>query len=87
MTKLVDMRGSTFYEGCTVARAVSSGNTPYIYICEVREIRDGRLYLNDSKQPLRYPGRLLIIDKDPLIKMLEQYEKSKENESPNGQAD
>ena len=81
------MCGSTFHEGCTVARATVSGNTPYIDICKVREIRDGRIYLNDSKQPLRYPNRLLIIDKDPLIKMLEQYEKSKENESPVGQAD
>lgn len=77
MSKLVDMRGDVFHEKYKVARAVVSGSSGYIEICTVTKIENGRLYLDDMKQPIRYPNRLLIIEKDPLIDMVEKYEKSK----------
>ena len=81
MSKLVDMRGDVIHEKYKVARAMVSGSSGYIDICTVTKIVDGRMYLDDSKQPIRFANRLLIIEKDPLIEMMEKYEKSKANDS------
>lgn len=75
-----DMKGFAFNEGCKVARAVMIGKSPVIDICEVTAIKEGKLYLDNSKQPIRYPERLLIIEQDPLYRMVKNYEKSKEQE-------
>jgi hypothetical protein len=73
MTILVDMRGDRFHEGCKVARAVHSGK---IAICTVTRIHNGQIYLDFSKVPINYPRRLLILEKDPLISMMDKYEKT-----------
>lgn len=75
-----DKLGFAFNEGCKVARAVMIGKSPVIDICEVTAIKDGKLYLDNSKQAIRYPERLLIIEQDPLYRMVKNYEKSKEQE-------
>ena len=77
MSKLVDMQGSVFHEGYVVARAQVSGNSPYIALQTVTRIENNKLYLDDSKQPIKFPNRLLIFKKDPLIDMIEKYEESK----------
>ena len=75
-----DMKGFAFNEGCKVARAVMWGKSPKIDICEVTKIKDGKIYLDDSKQHIRFPERLLIIEQDPLYRALKNYENSKEEE-------
>ena len=69
-----DMNGFAFNEGCKVARAVIWGKSPMIEICEVTKIKDGRLYLDDSKQHIRFPERLLIVEQDKLYRMMKQHE-------------
>ena len=75
-----DMKGFAFNEGCTVARATLWGKSPRIEICKVTRIEDGKLYLDDSKQPIRYPERLLIIEQDALYRMMKTYEMQKDQE-------
>jgi hypothetical protein len=72
-----DMRGFAFNEGCKVARAVLWGKSPMLDICTVTKIKDGKIYLDDSKQAMRFPERLLIIEQDPLYRMVKQYEENK----------
>lgn len=71
---MVDMKGFAFHEGCKVARAVLWGKSPKLDICTVTKIKDGKLYLDDSKQAMRFPERLLIIEQDPLYRMVKNYE-------------
>ena len=73
-----DMKGFGFNEGCKVARAVLWSKSPMIEICTVTKIKDGRLYLDNSKQPIKFPERLLIVEQDPLYRVLKNYESSKE---------
>ena len=73
-----DMKGFAFNEGCKVARAVLWGKSPMIEICTVTKIKEGRLYLDDSKQPIKFPDRLLIVEQDPLYRVLKNYENSQE---------
>ena len=75
-----DMKGFAFNEGCTVARATLWGKSPRLELCEVTRIEDGKLYLDNSKQPMKYPERLLIVEQDKLYRMLKTYEQSKEEE-------
>jgi hypothetical protein len=72
-----DMKGFSFNEGCKVARAVLWGKSPMLDICTVTKIKDGKIYLDDSKQAMRFPERLLIIEQDPLYRMVKQYEENK----------
>ncbi len=72
-----DMKGFAFNEGCKVARAVLWGKSPMLDICTVTKIKDGKIYLDDSKQAMRFPDRLLIIEQDPLYRMVKQYEENK----------
>ena len=72
-----DMKGFAFNEGCKVARAVLWGKSPKLDICTVTKIQDGKLYLDDSKQAMRFPERLLIIEQDSLYRMVKQYEENK----------
>lgn len=70
-----DMLGFPFTEGCKVARAVLYGKSPMIDICVVTRIENGRLYLDNSKAPMKIPDRLLIIEQDRLTRMVLDYEK------------
>ena len=72
-----DMMGYAFNEGCKVARAVLWGKTPRIDICVVTSIKDGKIYLDDSRQAIRYPERLLIVEQDPLYRMVKSYGENK----------
>ena len=72
-----DMKGYAFNEGCKVARATLWGKSPKLDICTVTKIKDGKLYLDDSKQAIRFPERLLIIEQDPLYRMVKEYEENK----------
>lgn len=74
-----DMKGFAFNEGCKVARAVLWGKSPILDICTVTKIKDGKIYLNDSKQAMRFPERLLIIEQDPLYRMIKQYDVEKDD--------
>jgi hypothetical protein len=70
---MTDLRGFTFTLGCTVARPVMRGNSPLIELCKVTRIDSGNLYLDNSKVAIRLPQRLLIIEHDPLIKMMDDH--------------
>ena len=72
---MVDLRGFTFTLGCTVARPVMRGNSPLIELCKVTRIDGGNLYLDNSKQAIRLPKRLLIVEHDPLIKLMDDHKK------------
>jgi hypothetical protein len=70
-----DIQGFTFTVGCKVARAVIWGNSPRLEICTVTKIVDGKLYLDNSKQAIRALDRLVIIEHDPLIKLVDEHVK------------
>lgn len=66
-----DKVGKLFHVGCKIVRATGDG---ILEINTVTRIEDNKLYLDDSKVPIRYPRRLLIIEQDPLYKMIKDYE-------------
>jgi uncharacterized pyridoxamine 5'-phosphate oxidase family protein len=68
------MKGYAFHVGCEVVRAVMSCGKPRLELSKVTLIKDNKIYLNNSKQPIRCPKRLLIIGHDPLYKMIKDYE-------------
>jgi hypothetical protein len=70
-----DIKGNSFHVGCKIVRAVSDG---YLQFCEVTRMEDSKLYLDNSKVAIRYPNRLLIVEQDPLYKLVKTYEASKE---------
>ena len=72
-----DMKGFTFSVGDEVARAVLFGKSPHIGLCKVTRIENGNLYLDDSKQPIRFPERLLITEQEPVTRMMQKYEMGK----------
>ena len=74
-----DMKGFAFNEGCKVARAVLWGKSPMLDICTVTKIKDGKIYLDDSKQAMKFPERLLIIEQDPLYRMVKKYNVEKDD--------
>jgi hypothetical protein len=76
-----DMQRFSFNVGCKVARAEMYGNSPRICICEVTRIENGKIYLDNSKRPMKYPERLLIIEQDPLCRMIEEYEQKNNDRS------
>lgn len=61
-TELKDMRGIEFKVGDVVARAQKSGQAVNIEIVDVTRIEDGKLYVNNSKVKVNFPGRLLIVN-------------------------
>ena len=72
---ITDKLGFAFNVGCKVARAVSRGRSSVdLDICTVTRIDGDKLYLDDSKIPIKYPKRLLIIDQDPLYRMVKNYD-------------
>lgn len=73
--------GFSFTLGCTVARPVLFGKSPIIEICTVTRIENGKLYLDNSKVAMKIPNRLLIIEHDPLVKLIDDHNKELKNES------
>lgn len=61
--KLVDMLHKQFVVGDKVAKAASFGRSVNLTIGTVTKIEDGKMYLDNSKVAIRYPGRLLIVTK------------------------
>jgi len=59
--EIEDLEGVFFWLNHYVARAVIQNNSPCIKICKVTKVENGKIYLDGSKQPIRYPDRLLII--------------------------
>jgi hypothetical protein len=64
-TDTVDAAGRQLAPGQYVVRAIPGGRAVNIEIRRVREIKDGRVYLNTSKTPIIYPCRVLIVDNWP----------------------
>lgn len=60
---LIDAGGRAIRVGDTVLRAGTFGRTALMYLSEVTRIEDRKLYLDDSKVRVRYPGRLLIVQR------------------------
>ena len=73
-----DKLGFAFNEGCKVIRAVMWGKSPVLDICTVTRIENGKLYLDDSKQPMKFPERLIIWEQDKLYRMIKQHEDASE---------
>lgn len=57
-----DFLGNEFTIGDRVIRTRMQGNSPYLEIQKITDIRDGKLYLDGSKQPIQYPERLFNLD-------------------------
>lgn len=74
MSTPVDKRGFAFHVGCKIVRAVGDG---VLDICTVTRIENNKIYLDDSKISIRFPNRLLIIEQDPLYRMVKHYDKEK----------
>lgn len=62
-TQLCDMRGIAYKVGYKVAKADSYGSSATIRVSEVTKIENGKMYLDDAKVAINYPGRMLIINK------------------------
>lgn len=60
---LVDMLGRSFNVGDIVARAISAGtkDTHEIELRRITRIENGKLFMSNSSNPMKYPGRLLIV--------------------------
>jgi hypothetical protein len=74
-----DKMGFAFNEGCKVIRAVMWGKSPMLEICTVTKIANDKLYLDDSKQHIRFPERLIIWEQDPLYRMVKKYDVEKDD--------
>ena len=72
-----DKLGFGFQVGCKVIRPVILGKSPMLDICEVTRIEGDKLYLDNSKQAIRFPERLLIWEQDPLYRMVKAYQNAK----------
>jgi uncharacterized protein YcgL (UPF0745 family) len=79
-----DLKGFTFTVGDEVARPVLLGKSPHIEFCRVTRIQDGKLYLDDSKQAMRFPERLLITEGEPVLRMMQKYEMNKAERDDSG---
>ncbi|MEX3935070.1 hypothetical protein AB4Y32_25310 [Paraburkholderia phymatum] len=62
MSGLKDMNGKPFTEGCRFLKPYKMwGDTPMIEE-RIAHIRDGKLYSEGSKVPIRFPDRCYILD-------------------------
>ena len=62
-TSLKDIFGNTFEVGDDVVRAMVLGRVPGLELGKITRIEDGKMYMNNSKVAIRYPGRLMIINR------------------------
>jgi len=58
-SELKDLLGREIKVGHKVIRSMR-GWEGHLEVLEVTEVRDGKLYLDNSKNPIHYPGRLVI---------------------------
>lgn len=58
---LKDMLGREFKLHDNFVKAIKSGHAVNLQICKVTRIEDGKIYANDSKVAIVYPGRCLIL--------------------------
>lgn len=56
-----DLQGTEFKVGQRVARAATIGNSPTVKVCKVTDINGPCVYLDGSRQAVKYPNRLLIL--------------------------
>lgn len=56
-----DRSGTELKVGMKVARAVIQARSPVLNICEVTSIVGDRVFLDNSKQSLHYPNRVLVL--------------------------
>ena len=58
-----DGRGKAFAQGQQVARAAKVLRVDGLrcVVATVTKVNEGRVYLDESKQPLRFPERVLIL--------------------------
>jgi len=63
MNKIIDVRGREFAVGQEVARAKSynRAGSAAVVVCRVSRVDGGRVYLDDSRQPMKYPEQLAIL--------------------------
>ena len=70
-TAAMDMTGRPIEPGMWLVKTYQSGRSCNLEIRQVRDVRqtrqDGprRVFLDDSRVPIEYPGRCLIVDWDP----------------------
>jgi hypothetical protein len=62
LSRLRDHVGHVIEEGMLVVKPRSLGSSAALEIRTVREIKKGKIYLDDSNSPIIYPGRLLVIN-------------------------
>lgn len=62
-SELLDLRKQPFTVGDMVIRAESVRSSGYLRLSVVTKIDNGKMYLDDSKVAIRFPGRLLIVTK------------------------
>jgi hypothetical protein len=60
---LEDMRGQSFVVGDRVAKAYQSGRSCNLQVGTVTRIENGKMYMDNSKVAINFPGRLLIVTK------------------------
>lgn len=58
-----DKFGKEIKIGDSILRAVMIGRSPRIELRTVREIRDNKIYLDDSHVGIQFPNRLVIFNK------------------------
>lgn len=56
-----DRMGRELRVGDVVARAVTRGRGADLKVQRVTRIEDGKVYLDNSKVALNYPGRIVIL--------------------------
>lgn len=67
MVRRADLVGNTIYLHDKVVRAIMWGNSPMLRIQIVTRIsEDNKVYLDNSKQPIRELDRLLVIERRDL---------------------
>ena len=59
---VTDVLGKTFKVGQTVARAIAgTKGVAWVEVQVVSKVDGDKVYLNSSKQPMKYPVRLAIM--------------------------
>jgi hypothetical protein len=65
-TETVDAAGRQLEAGQYVVRAIPCSRAVSIEVRRVREVKNGKVYLNTSKTAIIYPCRMLILDNWPV---------------------
>lgn len=60
-SELKDLLGREISLNDKVVRADSFWKG-FIQVCQITKIKDGRMFLDDSKVPIQFPGRCLLVD-------------------------